>query len=120
MGSLPSIPHWRLGGFTNARLIGLGDAEIWNYALTLSFPDLLLPGNFGALIVGSEPYLGGIDVPGTQNFQNETPLHIEGLYRLQVSENISITPGFIWLVNPNQNADNDGVFIGTLRTTFSF
>ncbi|USR91004.1 iron uptake porin [Phormidium yuhuli AB48] len=116
-------PQFRIGawgGFTNARLIGLGDAEIWNYALTLSFPDLLLPGNFGALIVGSEPYLGGIDVPGTQNFQNETPLHIEGLYRLQVSENISITPGFIWLVNPNQNADNDGVFIGTLRTTFSF
>ncbi|MGM0455106.1 MAG: iron uptake porin [Cyanobacteriota bacterium] len=108
------------GGFTDARLIGLGDAEIWNYALTLSFPDLLLPGNFGALIVGAEPYLGRVDIPGTQDMENETPFHIEGLYKVQLSENITITPGFIWLLNPNQDADHDGAFIGTLRTTFSF
>ena len=55
-----------------------------------------------------------------QDIENETPFHVEGLYKVQLSENITITPGFIWLLNPNQDADHDGAFIGTLRTTFSF
>ncbi|PPT10875.1 putative porin [Geitlerinema sp. FC II] len=112
------ISAW--GGFTDASLVGLGDAEIWNYALALSFSDLGLPGNLGAIIVGAEPYLGSLDVPGDTDFENDVPWHIEGLYKIQLSENLAVTPGFIWLVNPNQNSDNEGIFIGTLRTTFTF
>ncbi|MBP0005398.1 MAG: carbohydrate porin [Cyanobacteria bacterium SBC] len=116
-------PKFRIGawgGFTDATLVGLGDAEIWNYALTLTFPDLLLPGNFGAIIVGAEPYLGGLDVPDTTDFDNDVPWHVEGSYKVQLSDNISITPGIIWLVNPNQDSNNDSIVIGTIRTTFTF
>ncbi|MGC1395976.1 MAG: carbohydrate porin [Coleofasciculaceae cyanobacterium] len=33
---------------------------------------------------------------------------------------MSVTPGIIWLTSPQQNAGNDDVVIGTLRTTFTF
>ncbi|OAB63030.1 hypothetical protein AY599_08225 [Leptolyngbya valderiana BDU 20041] len=116
-------PKFRVGawgGFTDATLIGLGDAELWNYALTLTFPDLLLPGNFGAIIVGAEPYLGGLDVPGNTDFENDVPWHLEGSYKVQISDNLAITPGIIWLLNPNQDDENDSIVIGTIRTTFTF
>jgi Carbohydrate-selective porin, OprB family/S-layer homology domain len=116
-------PKFRVGGwfgYTDARLIGLGDAEIWNYALTLAFPDLGKPGSLAAIIVGAEPYLGGIDIPGEENFNNDVPIHVEAFYKVPVTSNISITPGAIWLLSPNQNEDNDDVVIGTVRTTFSF
>ncbi|MGM0455130.1 MAG: iron uptake porin [Cyanobacteriota bacterium] len=95
------------------------DGEIWNWALGLAFPDLVLPGNLGGVIVGAQPYLGGLEDTNSF-FENDIPLHLEGFYQVQVSENISITPGLVWLLNPNQDADNDSVFIGTLRGTFSF
>jgi len=36
------------------------------------------------------------------------------------TDNISITPGVIWLTVPNQTTTNSDVVIGTLRTTFTF
>ncbi|TVR14527.1 MAG: hypothetical protein EA395_02495 [Phormidium sp. GEM2.Bin31] len=95
------------------------DGEIWNWALGLAFPDLVLPGNLGGLIIGAQPYLGGLEDTNSF-FENDVPLHLEGFYKVQLSENISITPGLVWLLNPNQDRDNDSVFIGTLRGTFSF
>jgi hypothetical protein len=37
-----------------------------------------------------------------------------------VTDNISITPGVIWITAPNQNSNNVDGIIGTIRTTFSF
>lgn len=113
-----SIRAW--GGFTDATFIGLGDAEIWNYALVFAFPDLGKEGNLGAIVVGAEPYLTGLDVPDT-SFDNDVPLHLEAFYRYQITDNISLTPGLIWLTSINQTPNNDdGAFIGALRTTFRF
>ncbi|HEY9638268.1 MAG TPA: carbohydrate porin, partial [Coleofasciculaceae cyanobacterium] len=36
------------------------------------------------------------------------------------TDNISITPGVIYLIAPGQDADNQDAVIGTLRTTFTF
>ncbi|MBE9126239.1 iron uptake porin [Coleofasciculus sp. LEGE 07081] len=122
--SLKFSPNFLVNGWvgkTDARLIGLGDADIWNFALGLVFPDLGKPGNIAAIVAGAEPTLRGLDVPGgTQNFDRDFAYHVEGFYKYQVTDNISITPGVIWLTSPNQNSDNDDVFIGTLRTTFTF
>lgn len=50
----------------------------------------------------------------------DTSLHVEGFYRYQLTDNIAITPGVIWLTAPNHNENNDDIVIGTIRTTFEF
>jgi hypothetical protein len=119
LSSKLSLRAW--GGYTDARLNG-GDAEIWNYGLAAVFPDLGKKGNMGAIIVGAEPYAGSIKVGGvnTLGASNDTPFHIEGLYKYQLTKNISITPGVIWLTAPNQNNNNSDIVIGAVRTTFTF
>ncbi|MGB3651267.1 MAG: iron uptake porin, partial [Rivularia sp. (in: cyanobacteria)] len=112
-----SIRGW--GGYTDVDFNNGGDAEIWNYALALVFPDFGKKGGLAAIIAGAEPYAGDIS-PRPANFQNDTPIHVEALYRYPINDNISITPGIIWLKSPNQNENNDDVFIGALRTTFTF
>ena len=111
-----SIRGW--GSYTDVDYNG-GDAEIWNYALALVLPDLGKKGSLAAVIAGAEPYAGDIS-PRPASFTNDTPFHVEALYRYPINDNISITPGVIWLKSPNQNEDNDDVFIGALRTTFTF
>ncbi|MFP4119820.1 iron uptake porin [Coleofasciculus sp.] len=122
--SLRFSPSFLVNGWvgkTDARLIGLGDADIWNFALGLVFPDLGKEGSFAAVVAGAEPTLRGLDVPGgTNDFNRDFAYHIEGFYKYQVSDNLSITPGIIWLTSPNQNSDNSDVVIGTVRTTFTF
>lgn len=45
-------------GYTAARSLGTrGDASIFNYAVTLSFPDLGRRGNLGGIVVGMQPRL---------------------------------------------------------------
>ena len=85
--------------------------------------DVIKEGNLAALIVGAEPYLTSINVDGEDGdeaIERDVPIHVEALYRYQLNDNISITPGAIWLPTPNQDGDNSDILIGTIRTTFSF
>jgi hypothetical protein len=115
-------PNFVLSGWLGSyypRLIGQGDGNILSYALTFAFPDLGKEGNLLGLVVGAEPYLtrmGGVPEP----FAIDLPLHIEAFYRYQVTDNISLTPGLIWLTAPNQDNNNPDATILTLRTTFTF
>lgn len=121
--SLRFSPNLVLNGWvgkTDARLIGLGDADIWNFAAALAFPNLGKQGNVAGIVVGAEPTLRGLDAPGVTDFSRDFAYHIEAFYKYQLTDNISLTPGAIWLTSPNQNEDNENVFIGTLRTTFTF
>ncbi|HAZ48617.1 MAG TPA: hypothetical protein DDW76_20590 [Cyanobacteria bacterium UBA11369] len=106
--------------FTDAIIIGRGGADIWTWGGGLAFPNLGKEGNLLGLFAGVEPYLTDLNVPGGSDFEDDPPYHIEGFYKIQVTNNISVTPGVIWLMSPNQDNDNDDIFIGTLRTTFSF
>ncbi len=98
-----------------------GDATILNYAGALVFPDLGKEGSLGAVIVGAEPYLDDLDLDtGSADFPDDIPLHVEAFYKYQLTDNISLTPGVVWIVSPNQNDDNDSIVIGAFRTTFTF
>ena len=112
------------GGYTDLDFSGGGNGEIWYYGLGLAFPDLFKKGNLGGVFVGVEPYLGSVNVRGLNlnnvGLQNDTSLHVEGFYRFQLTDNISLTPGVIWITAPDQNSANDDYVILTLRTTFSF
>ncbi|HSF76564.1 MAG TPA: iron uptake porin [Microcoleus sp.] len=122
--SLRLSPRFILGGWaglTNARILGIGDARIWNYAVTLALPDLGKEGNLLGLVVGREPYLDKLEASRSlRSFRNDDSYHVEGFYKFQLSDNISVTPGVIWVTNPNQDDRNDDIIIGTLRTTFTF
>ena len=108
-------------------------ADVYSYAIALAFPDLGKNGNLGGIVVGVPPYatrsgiipfyrpfLGGASDVVSTIPNRTTPLHLEAFYKYQLNDNISITPGVIWLVAPNQTSNNPDVVIGTVRTTFSF
>ncbi len=109
------------GTFTDAILIEQGQAEIWTYGGGIAFANLGKEGNVLGIFGGAQPYAGSIDVfNGAGAFRvNEVPYHVEAFYKYQVTDNISVTPGVIWLLSPNQSDSGDSV-IGTLRTTFTF
>ncbi|MBD1807418.1 carbohydrate porin [Microcoleus sp. FACHB-SPT15] len=112
-------------GFTDAQAQSDGaianegdEAEIWNYAVTLGFPDLGGEGNLLGIIFGMPPRIRGNDVANRRDF--DTSYHIEAFYRYRLTDNIAITPGAFVILNPEHNDANDTIFVGTFRTTFTF
>jgi hypothetical protein len=102
---------------------GLSGNDIWSYGGSVGLQDFGKKGNLLGVVVGVQPF-----APGNQHGNTGAvlarsgtvaPLHIEGFYKYQLNDKISITPGVIWVKDPGQ-AKSDDVFIGTLRTTFSF
>ncbi|MGD1849573.1 MAG: iron uptake porin [Cyanophyceae cyanobacterium] len=105
-------------GYIDADFVDDGSADVLTYAGVLALKDLFVEGNFGYVLFGAAPYLS--DADGDSGFESDVPLHLEAAYKVQVSDNITITPGFIWLFSPQQDSDNDDIVIGSVRTTFSF
>jgi hypothetical protein len=138
------ISGW--GGLTEARaevnrsvngvnLIKSGEtATIVNWAVTLGLPDFGKKGNLLGFVFGMPPKVTDSDLRGRNvvNANNtiigqepnrkdrDTSYHIEGFYRIQVNDNIAITPGAFVILNPEHNDRNDAIWVGTIRTTFSF
>ncbi|MEL6223850.1 MAG: iron uptake porin [Cyanobacteria bacterium J06627_8] len=115
-------PHFAInafGGYSDVIFVEEDDSEIWYYGLGLAFPDLFKMGNLGGIMVGVEPYLGDAEVSDIV-ITNDTSVHVEAFYRYQITDNISLTPGIIWLTAPNQNEGNDDAVVATLRSTFRF
>jgi len=118
-------PKFAIGGwigYTNARLIGYGDGDIWNYAIVLTFPDLIRQGGLGGIIIGAEPTLRGLQstVESVPLPNRDFSYHVEAFYRYRFTDQISVTPSIIWLPAVNQRSANSDVFIVNLRTTFTF
>jgi hypothetical protein len=109
------------GGLTQAEANNEdGEADIYYYGLGLAFPDLGKEGNLGGIIVGAEPYVEDCEGAACVVGEDDPAYHIEGFYKYALTDNISITPGVIWLTAPSGDEDNDDVFLGVLRTTFVF
>jgi hypothetical protein len=119
-------------GYSNAEAkadgtgVDEGDEASMNYwAATLAFKDFGKEGNLLGLIFGQPPKVTDNDAftsaaRTTRREDNDTSYHLEALYRYQLTDNISITPGAIVIFNPEHNNDNDTIYVGTLRTTFTF
>jgi hypothetical protein len=132
-----TIGGW--GGYTTSDFRGgSGSVETINWMGFLNFPDLLGQGNLAGIYVGQPPKITSSDVSSdgvgrnvpsfvnrgnlaaTEGGQPDTTIHLEGFYRIRVTDNISLTPGIIVIFNPNHNENNDTITIGALRTTFTF
>ena len=121
---------FQLGGgiaYAPAIAINRGDYDIWTYQLTAAVTDLGGEGNMLGLIAGAPLYGAGFGdgIAGAglaPDFEGgyATPFAVEGFYRFRVNDNISITPGVVWLTNPGGGDDVSDSFAGAIRTTFSF
>ncbi|MGM3308513.1 iron uptake porin [Anabaena sp. WFMT] len=103
--------------------VGPEEASIFYWATTLGVKDFGRKGNTLGLIFGQPPKVTDISnfPAGTVNpDENGTSYHAEALYKMKISDNIMITPGLLVILNPEHNDSNDTIYVGTLRTTFSF
>jgi hypothetical protein len=99
---------------------GQGKQNIWTYGLGIALPDFGSKGNLLGLVVGAEPYrAGGRDFTGTK-VSTTVPWHVEGFYKYQLNDKVSVTPGIIWVKNPGQDKNQKDAVIGSVRTTFTF
>ncbi|WP_373481221.1 iron uptake porin [Geminocystis sp.] len=129
IGSWQISPRFNISGwgmYTYSKAEGglrSGDyADIWNWKVSLAFPDLFKEGNLGAVSVGSPPYAGTLtnknnvstDIVATK----DTPFLVETFYMFRLTDNISITPAFWVGINPANNRDS--LYVGALRTSFTF
>jgi hypothetical protein len=113
-------------GYTFAHQVrgGNSDATIVNGALTFAFPDLFKEGNFGGFVVGVPPKAISNDFRPTPSAarreDKDTSLHLEAFYTYRVNNNITITPDFYLIINPEHNDNNAPIWVGVLNTTFTF
>jgi len=96
------------------------DFEAWSWGAGIALPDFGGRGNVLGFFGGAQPYSLNRNLAGRSTDDSDIPYHIEGFYKYRVNDNISITPGVIYQTSSGQNEDSDDVFIGTLRTTFTF
>ena len=100
--------------------IDRGTEDVWNWAATLALPDLGKEGSLAGIVVGSEPRVTNSTIDSLGE-DNEQSLHLEAFYQYQINDNISVTPGVVWITEPDSDIQNsDDLVIGTVRTTFSF
>ncbi len=115
----PKITLATWGGlvFSNS-LTSDASATTTTYLFSLGLSDPFgREGDLLALLVGQPPKL----VSGQGVREDEaTSLHLETFYRFRLTDNVSISPGFFIITNPEHNSDNSAIVIGTIRTTFRF
>jgi Carbohydrate-selective porin, OprB family/S-layer homology domain len=104
----------------NIKVGDSGDAFYW--AATLGLQDFGREGNVLGFIFGQSPKITSTDVKigGVEQKDPNTSYHAEALYKMKISDNILITPGLLVIFNPEHNDSNDTIYVGTLRTTFTF
>jgi Carbohydrate-selective porin, OprB family len=96
--------------------VSKGDrADIWNWAVTMAFPDFGKKGSQLNFIFGTPPWVAKNDVNGRAD--RNRSYHIEASYNYPLSQNIVITPGLAVILNPEHNSNNDPLWLGTLKTT---
>jgi Carbohydrate-selective porin, OprB family/S-layer homology domain len=98
-----------------------GQVNAQAFQLGLAFPDLFKRGTLGTLsfvvpfdIISGRKYL----VSGGGN--GGTELNLEASYYLPITDNIAIMPSLLTIFNANNFSDNPTIFIGNLRTQFTF
>ena len=93
------------------------------FSVALGFPDLVQRGDLLGIVIGQPPSLvqykefsASTGLPGGKDFS----LHGEAFYRFNISDSVSVTPGFFLVTNPGNYGSNNTIYIGTIRTTIRF
>jgi Carbohydrate-selective porin, OprB family/S-layer homology domain len=118
-------------GYTTASTLKAAapaSTEAWYWTTTLGIKDFGKEGNTLGFIFGQSPKISEATVSGTSVLntlkatgrESSTSYHLEGLYKMKLSDNILVTPGLLVIFNPENNDKNSTEYVGTLRTTFTF
>jgi len=100
--------------------VGAGDkASIFEWNMAFAFGNLFGSGNVLTLVVGN-PYRVVGHSKNAFPIEDTPAWHLEMSYTYQVSDNISVVPGVIYIINPENNANNDPIAIWSLKTVFFF
>ena len=100
--------------------IDRGTQDIWNWAATLAIPDLGKEGSLAGVVIGSEPKVTDSTIENIAK-DSEQSLHLEAFYQYQLNDNVAITPGLVWITEPDSGIEKtEDLVIGTVRTRFSF
>ncbi|MEQ8752490.1 MAG: iron uptake porin [Coleofasciculus sp. G1-WW12-02] len=93
------------------------NADLWTWVANVSFLDLGKEGAALSIMGGMPPKLTNVD---SGDEDEDTSFLIEAQYQYPITDNILITPGAYVILNPNHDDGNDNIWVGTIRTTFSF
>ncbi|MGK7927699.1 MAG: iron uptake porin [Spirulina sp.] len=93
------------------------DADYWTWGINFGFPDLFKEDDVIVAGFGMLPYLGGVN----NGPSDRSPAYMANLeYRFPLTDNIEVAPGMYAVFNPNGNPNNDTIWVGMVRTIFSF
>lgn len=112
-------------GWTQATAKDLPDnpsASLINWAITLAIADLGRTGNLLGIVFGQPPKTirNQFTVRQKSYVDTDTSLHLETFYQWRVVDNFNLTLGLVVVLNPEHDRTNDTIYIGTLRSTFTF
>ncbi len=98
-----------------------GDIRVQSFQLGLGFPDLGKKGALGVIsFVVPHDYLGGRRFLLSGGGDGGTQYELEASYYYPIARNIAIVPTLYTIWNANNFDSNPTVFVGNLRTQFSF
>jgi hypothetical protein len=89
----------------------------WNFGLSLI--DLFGQGNVGSLMVGN-PYRVISHGSSGLRPEGDTAWHIEAAYKYNLNNNISVQPGFLVVIHPENNNSNPPIWVWQLKTSYFF
>jgi hypothetical protein len=94
-------------------------ATIFEWNLGVSYSNLFGAGNVLTLVVGN-PYRVVSHSNDAFSTEDTPAWHLELSYTYRVSDHISVVPGVVYVVNPENNVDNDPIGIWSLKTVLFF
>jgi tetratricopeptide (TPR) repeat protein len=96
-----------------------GNAQSLSWAMSAALPNLGGNGNVGGLLIGQEPRITTASGDLSSFADPSNSLHVELFYQYKINNNLSITPGLIYLTAPDSNGQNSGSLIGAIRANLS-
>jgi hypothetical protein len=103
---------------TGTGISGTVSANTWLAGLEL--PDLFTKGNRAGLSVGQPIRITGASGLGAIQADPGTETVAELYYNFKLAKNIELTPDIQAIFNPGNNPANATLYVGTVRTVFSF
>lgn len=88
------------------------DLHPYTWAVGISWRDLVLPGTLTGIALGQPFVEAGLG--------NATQTNFEAFYKLQLSDNLSVSPIVQLIDNANNDSSNGITWQATLRTSFAF